>query len=706
VGVLAPRYFIVDVVINGNKLGIMALEEHFDKELLESSGRPEGVILRFDESLVWAARAARARAFDDRVFLNYQNAPIDAFRSSRIARSQRLSEEYGIAVGLLRGFSSRQLSASDAFDADLLGRFLAVAEFWGTAHGIVWHNLRFYFNPITAKLEPIGFNAELVGRPSQDAKVCRDEPIVAAMFEDSAIFDVYRRTLQQLAEEMTEGSLEDVLRKVEQQYLAVLHREFYFLDNFPLYALKTRANHLASRTAEELRTPTISEGYPVLIHAYRLQDDSGPYLELSNAVPHMVEVLSARWVAPKGGDPSLEFRPFSSTAFPLRLTPTLRGSSPRAHRIRYRPPPSGEAARSLEVIARIPGQEALSSATAEPYHSALTRHPVPVSTVDEQLASHPFLSLDSAERELHVRAGSWPVRGSLIVPDGYSLTIPKGTTLQFDVDAGLFAYGPLHFLGTADRPIVLEGMPAAREGADTWQGVAVLNAGEASRWEHVEVRNTTGVSRSNWKLNGGVTFYQSDVSLHHCLFQGNQAEDALNIVRGKFELNHVRVLDALSDGLDADFARGTVEMGLFEHIGRVGGGDAIDVSGSVVEVNGTRFLDISDKALSVGEQSEMIATEVIIEQVGTGAASKDGSRLDISRSSIKQARNAGLMAYTKKPEFGPARIEAREMTFTDTASEARAQKGSFISIDGTSVEGEDVDVEQLYETVMKPGLRR
>ena len=37
-GGLAPKYFFVDVVINGNNIGIMAVEEHFSKELLELNG--------------------------------------------------------------------------------------------------------------------------------------------------------------------------------------------------------------------------------------------------------------------------------------------------------------------------------------------------------------------------------------------------------------------------------------------------------------------------------------------------------------------------------------------------------------------------------------------------------------------------------------------------------------------------------------------
>jgi len=40
----------------------MAFEEHFSKELLESQGRREGVIVKFDESLFWDYRVANGQA--------------------------------------------------------------------------------------------------------------------------------------------------------------------------------------------------------------------------------------------------------------------------------------------------------------------------------------------------------------------------------------------------------------------------------------------------------------------------------------------------------------------------------------------------------------------------------------------------------------------------------------------------------------------
>ena len=708
VGVLAPRYFFVDVILNGNSLGIMALEEHFDKELLESNDRRESVIVRFDESLLWAARGSESEVpnFDDRVFHNYRNASIDAFRSSRIAKSQRLSKDYAIAVGLLRGFVNDQLSASDVFDTTLLGRFIAVVDFWGARHSIYWHNLRFYFNPLTAKLEPIGFDADLQNRTPPGTEVSQEEPIVSAMLEDSMVFDAYWKTLKQLAKEAMDGSLEKKLRNVEQRHLALLHKEFYLLETLPPTELRDRAKHLLALSEADLKTQTIPmASYPVIIRSYQQKDDTASYVEIFNSVPHVVEVQSISWVHDKGASPDLEFDPLPGTELPLKLPATPPEGSPEGRRIYYQPPPDS-AAYSMQITAHIPGQRQLFTAKAEPYHSPLTEHPIPVSTARDQLARHPFLALDSENVALHVKPGKWLVQGSLIVPVGYSLTVTAGTTLQFGVEDGLFAHGPLHFAGTTDAPIVLEGIMSSVDEKNNWQGVAVLDVGVASQWAHVNVRNTTGIDRTNWQLTGGVTFYRSDVHLSHCRFEGNRAEDALNIVSSKFELDHVHFVDTLSDAFDADFTQGSVEGGLFEEIGKAGGGDAIDISASEVTVNRTHFRDISDKALSVGEQSTMVATDVTIEHVGTGAASKDGSSLEIRNSTIKQVENAGLMAYVKKPEFGHARIEASNINFVGQIAQARVQKGSAVILDGTQVESEDVDVEQLYETTMKAGLRR
>ena len=75
--VLAPRHLFVDLTVNGKKIGIMALEEHFSKELLESQGKRDGVIIKFDESMVWLAESKifKKRGFDG-VYDNYKNSTL------------------------------------------------------------------------------------------------------------------------------------------------------------------------------------------------------------------------------------------------------------------------------------------------------------------------------------------------------------------------------------------------------------------------------------------------------------------------------------------------------------------------------------------------------------------------------------------------------------------------------------------------------
>lgn len=232
-----------------------------------------------------------------------------------------------------------------------------------------------------------------------------------------------------------------------------------------------------------------------------------------------------------------------------------------------------------------------------------------------------------------------------------------------------------------------------------------MNTTKGSTWKNVHVRNTTGVDQSSWQLTGGVTFYKSDITMDSCSFMDNKGEDALNIIQSEFVLKNITISNTSSDAFDSDFSKGTIEGGLFENIGRAGGGDAIDVSGSSVKVEGTKFVNIDDKALSVGEKSIMDVTNVDIVTVGTGAASKDGSLLTIKNSSIKFAKNASLMAYVKKPEFGPGQIIASNIKLLSDVADTRVQKGSSIIIDGVEAQSEDVDVKALYETIMKPGLR-
>ena len=76
----------------------MALEEHFSKELLESQGRKESVILKYDES-IWMNNTVFREPFN-----NFRTNLIEPFRKRTVLKNKRLTKDWGIATSLLRGF--------------------------------------------------------------------------------------------------------------------------------------------------------------------------------------------------------------------------------------------------------------------------------------------------------------------------------------------------------------------------------------------------------------------------------------------------------------------------------------------------------------------------------------------------------------------------------------------------------------------------
>jgi hypothetical protein len=268
----------------------------------------------------------------------------------------------------------------------------------------------------------------------------------------------------------------------------------------------------------------------------------------------------------------------------------------------------------------------------------------------------------------------------------------EGTTLRFAADAFLLATGPLRFRGTEANPIVLEGQTTGAAAAG-WQGLVVLESKRPHLWENVVVDGTTGVERDSWRLTAGVTLRESEIRMENSVFRHNRTEDALNLIRSRFELHGVSILDTVSDALDCDHGVGSITGGVIREVG----GDGIDVSGSEVRVEGVEIAGVRDKAISVGEGSRLEARRVRISDVGTAVAGKDGSEVVFEDSQVSNVRHVAIMAYTKKNEYGPARVEARNITLDRVGRAAVAQLGNTLAIDGVELAPEDIDIEALYE---------
>jgi hypothetical protein len=580
-GVLAPRILFVRATTNGDELGLMALEEHFSKELLESQRRRAGVIFRLRSEALPVAR-------------------VDAFDGKKIEGSKQVSAERANAAGLLQAFLRGELPARDVFDVELMARLLAVAELWQADALLHPENLRFYFNPVSQRIEPIGFDGRPRVPPGSGARMLGGQGWSSQLLADAELRAAFFRNLARLAGEMASGELPRWLAAEEDPLLRALRSE------------------VASRA-------------PI---------DLDPWIARARSLSRLAEA-----------DPTSTDEP-----------PARDGSA---------------------------GRERLIAAG----DVASRRHnPIPKASLEEVLERHSFLEWDGAQRTLRAAPGTWSVRGSLVLPEGAGLDLDAGTTLRFGEGEMLLGSGPLRFRGSEADPVVLEGIPAGPR-AGTWQGIVVLSSEAPHEWVHAIVRNTSGIDRDGWRLTGGVTLRASEVRIENSVFAGNRAEDALNLIRSRFAFRDLSIREASSDAFDCDFCDGRVIGGRISGIG----GDGIDVSGSVVTVEGVALEDIHDKAISVGEGSHLVARRVNIRRVGTAVAGKDGSDVIFQDSKVTDVRHVAIMAYTKKPEYGPGRVNAHNIQMDRVGRRAVAQHGSQIQIDGALQTPEDVDTEALYE---------
>lgn len=382
-GVLTPRYFFVDVTVNGNDVGIMALEEHFTREFLESQGRRDGVILKFDESLFfeeWHALGEKGNVFN-----SFRNAGIAAFENGRIEKSDRLRKDYAVAVGLLRGFVEGKLAASEVFDAALMGRFLAATELWGGTHSLFWNNIRFYFNPETGKLEPICYDSyRMILASDSFHLLATEEPMIGSLLSDRRIHESYAAAFDEISGEMNEKGIPVEQKRSNDRYLSILRNEFVYLENFPFDRMLARARkppvspeeygRMLNEARDRKSRALSPDEYPALLHA-RIVRDRGIFLELGNAVPERVEVRSIDWIS-RSDDRVIPLRPESSIRYPMPLLPTPPGSLPRVERVKLRPP--GEAADcDLRITAALPGGDRRYETVAKASFPALSRRPGP-----------------------------------------------------------------------------------------------------------------------------------------------------------------------------------------------------------------------------------------------------------------------------------------------------------------------------------------
>jgi len=284
--------------------------------------------------------------------------------------------------------------------------------------------------------------------------------------------------------------------------------------------------------------------------------------------------------------------------------------------------------------------------------------------------------------------GNYTFRSDVVIPkEATEVVFMPGTKMNLINGAGFFSFVPLRINGTAEKPVQVFSED------HTAQGFNVIQPGKKSIFHFAEFSGLGSLHKEGWQSPAAVALYEADVEMENCIFASNfNCDDALNVVRSDFYVENCRFENTFADGFDSDFCTGTVKNCTFKN----NGNDAIDFSGSHITISDCNMNEVSDKAISGGEHSILTVTNCTIDNANIGVASKDLSELVLDKI-IMNHTVYGLVAFVKKPEYGPAKITINNLKMKNNMIFHQIEVGSVLTLNGKKIYGREKKLaEKLY----------
>ena len=664
--VLSTRYDFLNVSLNGEEKGIYAFEEHFEKQLLEFRGRREGPIVKFSEDGVWNARKRwmdmeRGAVEIEETLNSYEAAIVLPFQESKTLANPQLAAQFKLAHSLMTQYKFGLKWVSEVFDIERLAKYYAITDLCQGYHSMVWHNQRFYYNPILSKLEPIGYD----GFTADGIYRMNGKPFMGAEIEG------------------TSGDFGDdlVMRPfLDQQFVA---RYLFYLNKF---SQKTYVEHFWMDIAAALtiRMKLIQKEYPsynyevkgLLDQAARIQSLMYPLNDNS------LRVFTQSTQADKSllHISNYHILPIEVIGFGIGKTEMSDSLNENiwlsAHDRRALPTYEAIELPSTAnyLFFRMPGTDSLYHSRISPWPKAIPQVPAQQLLANITLSSNELYRVEA--NQVYFPKGQHQLDQDIVIPAAYEVHIAAGAELDFIKGAKFISYSPISMYGTEEEVIRIYSSDQSA------QGFSVLQADKPSVLHYVSFEHLNTLNDKGWNLTGAVNFYESEVQIDHCSFSYNHCEDALNLIRSPFKLSNSVISHTLADGLDVDFCQGEIRNTRCFKTGN----DGMDFSGSQVSIYHTQVNQVGDKGISVGEESQVKIHDVTIQAARVGIASKDLSKLHIDQIHLIDC-NIGFSAYQKKPEYGGASIRVDAYQAERVKHLHLIEQGSSLLLKGKRVDG-------------------
>jgi len=670
-GIISLRYDFIDVTLNGKDLGIYALEEHFEKRLLENNHRIDGPIINFSEKADVANIWLFGWPTDKRV--DFYSGEIDVYYANKSIKDPELSKQFMVAKNLLESFREGKLKTSDVFDINILAKYFALADLLNAGHAAKYGNLNFYYNPITAKLEPIFFDAEISEEDDLSLNGAFAENWCKNIhdpwrlfFSDYDFFALYMKELQRFSEPNYLDALFSEVKPQLDKKLRIIYRDY------PWYYFNRNKFYANQAYMQKIIDPLI------YLHAYfkgYYEENGEKFIELNisniKSIPIRILNLSLKgrndFIFQLAGDKKL-------------LGPSMPNSLVNTEKFVFTLPKDfewkGAFIKQLQLNYNLLGVEKQKNASIIAWNyedeDFVNANPV---IAGKNINECEFLLIDEGAKKISIKPGEWRLSESLVIPEGYAFICERGVRLNLVGGGKIISHSPLAYIGNEDSPIIIQ--------SDNSEGIAVLNAKGQSVLEHVIFKGLGEPSQGAWRLSGGLTFYNSPVRINHCQFLGSRSRDGLYLVDSEFDISQSVFSNASANALHADFSKGSIRDTSFVACVK----DALSISRSILDVQNISIDGKCQRGLNISQDTQMTAKNIFVKNSNIAVLAKEGAALNILGGQISDC-DIGFAVYRENPEFGAANVNAQDLKWSGVKTLASVEDGCILLVNGRNVTGQ------------------
>ena len=657
--------------VNKDTWGVMLVEPSVDDTFLEVRDLKRSGVFRISDQDIWAYN--KDKDSYDGYFLSDPTVTI-----SQSGESERLFKEPAVKEIYSHIYRSISTKDGNVFNRKLMIGNLGLALAWGDLHTLWNSNAKYTWNAYEQRLEPILsdqgvtgevsrlFAAEVFNLPYEFKTIFQDHPLKASELMDELV---------KLDQYFENNSVIDKANYVKDKF---------FKNDSRFSQTHVYANLAYLKNSIDKVVSKINDGAKFEEKSFTKSFDD----KKINSIKNFVKVVHF--------DNGI-VRVYNYLDRPVQLVELIA----RGEKIEINKEILGSKANSLsysDIATELVGDfSGMISVTAEVQGFAKTSKNA-LSLIDfEYSKEKPHSSLDTAvcdndgEVDACVVSGNHFIAESIIFEE--KVVISAGTKIFLGAGVDLIFESSVNMDGLEEKPIQIQGNSSG--------GIFINNRGNAvSILKHVNVYRLATTSSALRKYTGAINGYGGVFNIDNVKIDGCDAEDQLNLVDTEIQIDGLFISNAPSDAFDCDFCRGRVTNFRFDQIG----GDGLDVSGSELSVIAMEAYSVNDKALSVGERSELIVSDARFDNVGTGVAVKDASIVKIDKIKMQNILHDAFMTYVKKPFFiGKTKLTVSRFDKAEFGGKSVCirEANTDLTLNGQLCQISELSVDDLYRGRMK-----